>query len=181
MKTSNLILATATAIAIGGCSGMMPGMDSSAKPIAVAELKPTQGNDVVGTTSFTRKGDQILVNARVRGLSPGAHGFHIHEKGDCSAPDATSAGGHFDPHGKPHGGHDGMNRHAGDLGNLVANDEGVAQLNIAIPASSASLEKGADDSIIGRGLIVHGNADDLRTQPSGDSGPRVACGVISMG
>lgn len=176
--TSTLMLAAATAVTFAGCSGMMPGMGSSDKA-AVAQLSPTQGNDAKGTATFTPKGDKIRVSGQVSGLKPGAHGFHIHEKGDCSAPDATSAGGHFNPGGKPHGGHEGTNRHAGDLGNIVANDNGIANFDITIPGDVLSFGKG-DNSLLGRGLIVHAGADDRTSQPSGDSGARVACGVINM-
>lgn len=168
-----------TTLALSACANLMPS-SKAPKPIAVADLKPTQGNDVTGTVTFLPKGEQILVDARVKGLKPGAHGFHIHEKGDCSAPDAKSAGEHFNPTGKPHGSHNGIDRHAGDLGNLIADADGNATLTIAIPMTDLSMEKGADDSIGGRAVIVHADPDDYKTQPSGASGARLACGVIGM-
>lgn len=180
MKTACMLILGAAAITTAGCAGMMPGRGASTTPIAVADLKPTQGNDVTGTTTFTRQGNQILVDARIKGLKPGAHGFHIHEKGDCSAPDATSAGGHFNPDGRPHGSHETSERHAGDLGNLMADANGEATLKIAIPATGISMEKEGASSIVGKGLIVHADPDDYKTQPTGNSGKRLACGVIAL-
>jgi superoxide dismutase, Cu-Zn family len=147
-------------------------------PTATAALAPTKGSQVAGNVTFVQKGDKVLVDARVTGLSPGLHGFHVHEKGDCTAPDAASAGGHFNPRKAPHGGPDSPQRHAGDLGNLNADTNGVAVYH----AEAVGISVGTgEDSIVGRAVIVHANADDLRTQPSGNSGPRLACGLISKG
>jgi Cu-Zn family superoxide dismutase len=121
-------------------------------------------------------GDQVLVEAEIKGLTPGLHGIHIHEKGDCSAPDATSAGGHFNPAGKPHGGPEGAERHAGDLGNLIADSYGTAILKVTV--GGISIVKDAPNSVIGRSLIVHADPDDYKTQPTGNSGKRVACAII---
>jgi Cu-Zn family superoxide dismutase len=105
------------------------------------------------------------------------HGFHIHEKGDCSAPDASSAGSHFNPGSKPHGGPSGGDRHGGDLGNLSADNYGTATVKLNV--EGISVAQGAPNSIVGRALIVHADADDLKTQPTGNSGKRIACGVIA--
>jgi len=121
-----------------------------------------------------RVGGQVRVEGAFTGLSPGSHGFHIHEKGDCSAPDATSAGGHFNPTGMPHAGPADPNRHVGDFGNLEADASGNAYYSRAL--SSISLE--GDSSIIGKAIVIHAKPDDLKTQPSGNSGDRVGCGVI---
>lgn len=163
-------------VLLAGCAAM----SSGPKPIAVATLSPTQGNQTNGTVSFVQKGDQILVDARIDGLTPGAHGFHVHEKGDCSAPDAMSAGGHFNPGGRAHGGPSHAEHHAGDFGNLEADASGRASLQLTVPASQISLDKGAANSIVGKGLIVHADPDDFKTQPTGNSGKRLACGVISL-
>ncbi len=141
---------------------------------ATAELKPTQGNQAHGTVTFTRERNGLRVVADLSGLTPGEHGFHIHEKGDCSAPDASSAGGHFNPAGMPHGGPQSVRRHAGDFGNLRADNSGRAHAVFVDPL--LTLE--GPSSIIGRSVIVHANPDDLTSQPAGNSGPRVACGVI---
>jgi Cu-Zn family superoxide dismutase len=111
----------------------------------------------------------------VTGLAPGSHGFHIHEKGDCSAPDGTSAGGHFNPLGKPHAHPTVADRHAGDLPMLEADASGNATLTATIDL--VTIGSGATD-IVGRGVIVHKDPDDWKTQPTGNSGARVACGVI---
>jgi Cu-Zn family superoxide dismutase len=110
------------------------------------------------------------------GLKKGKHGFHIHEFGDCSAPDGTSAGGHFNPEGKMHGAPVDMSRHAGDMGNIEADESGKAHLEYIDPMMSLT----GDHSIIGRSVILHQNEDDLKTQPTGNAGPRIACGVIGV-
>ncbi len=142
---------------------------------AVAQMEPTQGNKTKGTVEFVQEGDKVRVVASISGLTPGLHGFHIHEKGDCSAPDATSAGGHFNPTGAPHGDPMQSKHHAGDLPQLTANAAGEARLEVTLPG--ITLGAGANN-IVGRGLIVHAAADDYKTQPTGNSGGRVACGVI---
>jgi Cu-Zn family superoxide dismutase len=161
-------------VALAGCASM------STAPVAVATLAPTQGNSTSGTVSFIQKGDELLIDARISGMTPGVHGFHIHEKGDCSAPDASSAGGHFNPSGTKHGDPLHGEHHGGDFGNLVADASGSASLQLKIPTSQISLNKNATNSIIGKGLIVHADPDDYMTQPTGNSGKRLACGVISL-
>jgi Cu-Zn family superoxide dismutase len=121
-------------------------------------------------------GEGVHFTGTVTGLPPGQHGFHIHETGDCSAPDASSAGGHFNPTGAPHGAPSAAEHHAGDLGNIEANAEGQAEVNIH--ANGVSLEEAAPNSIKGKAVIVHAAADDLQTQPTGNAGARLACGVI---
>jgi Cu-Zn family superoxide dismutase len=160
---------------IAGCAGM-----SSRSTVAEAVMNPTKGNAVNGKVQFEQKDDQLIVTADLHGLTPGSHGFHIHEKGDCSAPDASSAGGHFNPgkthHGDPlHGEH-----HGGDFGNLVADANGNAAFQLSVPASQINLALDTPNSIIGKGLIVHADPDDYVTQPTGNSGKRVACGVITL-
>ena len=143
---------------------------------AICVLYPTQGNSVSGSVTFLRTDKGIKVIVDVAGLSKGKHGFHIHEFGDCSAPDGTSAGGHFNPEGKSHGAPMDMTRHAGDMGNLEADDSGKAHLEYIDPMMSF---EGAN-SIIGKSVILHKNEDDLKTQPTGNAGPRIACGVIGL-
>jgi Cu-Zn family superoxide dismutase len=149
----------------------------SKKQSATAVLAATKGNSVTGTVNFTQKGDVVLIEAKINGLKPnGVHGFHVHEKGNCSAPDAASAGGHFNPSASQHGGPSGTARHGGDLGNLKADAGGFAQMSIEVSGISLGT---AADSIIGRAVVVHAGADDLKSQPAGNSGARVACGLIS--
>ncbi len=143
---------------------------------AVAVLNPTAGNDVRGVVTFLRTEGGVYVVAEVRGLTPGPHGFHVHQLGDCSAPDGTSAGGHFNPTGHDHGGPDSEVRHVGDLGNIVADAEGNARHEV----TDSQLQLDGPHSIVGRGLIVHAGEDDLASQPTGAAGARVACGVIGV-
>jgi len=142
---------------------------------ATATLAPTAGNTTAGSVTFTQNGDKVTVNAKLTGLAPGGHGFHIHEKGDCSAPDAMSAGGHFNPTGKPHGAPD-ADHHAGDMPMLQADASGNATLTTDL--KGIGIGSGPGD-IVGKAVIVHKDADDYKTQPTGNSGARVACGVIN--
>jgi Cu-Zn family superoxide dismutase len=144
---------------------------------ACAVLYPTLGNKVEGLVHFDQVGKEVKVSGRITGLSPGKHGFHIHMFGDCSAPDATSAGEHFNPDHKDHGGPQNQNRHVGDLGNLQVGADGVATFSMT--DSTISLE--GPNSVIGRALIIHAKEDDLKSQPVGGAGARLACGTIGLG
>ena len=137
---------------------------------ATAQLEPKSGSQVTGTVTFTKVGDDVQVLADVQNLKPGRHGFHIHEKGDCSAPDAASAGAHFNPTQQHHGGPMTAEHHAGDLGNVEADASGKAHLDW-----KGKLSLTGKDSIIGKSVVVHEKEDDLKTDPSGNSGARVAC------
>lgn len=148
---------------------------------AEVELKPTQGNTAKGSVRFKQQDGQLQIDADIAGLTPGVHGFHLHEKGDCSAPDGTSAGGHFNPGGHQHGGPQAAARHGGDFGNITADASGKATLHLSVPTSQISLDAGAPGNIVGRGMIVHADPDDLMTQPTGNAGKRVACGVVVAG
>jgi Cu-Zn family superoxide dismutase len=173
-------------IVVAGCGGgsrkaetqSQSPASTPAGPTATATLHPTSGNTAQGTVTFTQEADGVRIFATFTGLTPGKHGFHIHQNGDCSAPDGSSAGGHFDPTGMPHGGPDSPQHHAGDLGNITADEAGNASYE-ALNAS-ISLREGPT-SIIGRSIVVHEGEDDLTSQPSGNSGARVACGVIEAG
>jgi superoxide dismutase, Cu-Zn family len=143
---------------------------------AICVLIPTQGNNVSGAITFTKTSDGILVKGDIHGLTPGKHGFHIHECGDCSAVDGSSAGGHFNPTNMPHGAPMDMKRHEGDMGNIEADTSGNAHVEYTDKMMTLS----STDSIIGRSIIVHKGTDDLKTQPTGNSGARVACGVIGI-
>jgi Cu-Zn family superoxide dismutase len=132
---------------------------------------------VKGTVEFKQIDDGVEVTANIEGLKKGDHGFHIHEKGDCSAPDAASAGGHFNPSNHKHGGPESAEHHEGDLGNLTAGADGKATKTFTM--KGITLDEGAT-SIVGKGFIIHEKADDLKTQPTGNAGGRVACGVITL-
>ena len=165
-----LIAVAAAGAVLAGCAGM-PGSG----PSATASLEATKGNTTAGTVNFVQKGDKVAVTAKVSGLSPGSHGFHIHDKGDCSSGDGMSAGGHFNPQGKPHAHPTTADRHAGDMPMLVADSYGEATLTVELDV--ITIGAGAAD-IVGRSVIVHKDPDDFKTQPTGNSGARVACGVI---
>lgn len=143
---------------------------------AVAVLHPTEGSNVSGTVTFEAVDEGVQVEGEFEGLSEGKHGFHIHQYGDCSAEDASSAGGHYNPDESQHGSPTAENRHMGDMGNLSASDDGTATIDYVDPEISLD---GADN-VIGRAVIVHGGEDDLESQPSGAAGPRMACGVIGL-
>ena len=155
------------------------GMEQDTLEMAYAQLQPTEGNDVRGTVSFTEAPEGVRVVASVMGLEEGEHGFHIHETGDCSAPDASSAGGHYAPDDSPHGAPTDAQdqRHLGDLGNITAEANGQASYERV----DEYLTLSGPNSIIGKAVIVHENPDDLETQPTGNAGPRLACGVIERG
>ena len=194
---TRLALPTAVALALiaGGCesSGQDDSSSSSAqkmdtsgekKATAVATLKtapaastqPAWGKPT-GTVTFTPAGDdKVKVAYDLKGLTPGTHGFHIHEKGDLSAADFSSAGPHFNPTKHKHSGPNAKERHAGDLGNVEADTSGNAKGNVT--AEGLSIGTGAANDIVGRSIVVHEKADDLKSDPSGNSGARVAAGVI---
>jgi len=146
-------------------------------PAAVAAVQPLGPSSVKGTVRFTQLEHGVEIAADITGLTPGSHGFHIHEFGDCSAADGSSAGGHFNPEGEPHGGPDAAAAHAGDYGNLEADASGHAVLKLV--SHRITLDQGAS-GVIGRSVIVHGKADDLTSQPAGNAGPRIGCGVIML-
>ena len=170
-KTITLAAAAALVAACGG----MPQIGGG--NVAVAELQPTKGNSATGTVTFTQRGNLVRVEANVRGLKPDAeHGFHVHEKGDCGSGDGMSAGGHFNPAASPHGDyHAGGPRHAGDMPNLRADSEGSARATFDV--SGVAVGSGSAD-VVGKGLIVHRDPDDYKSQPAGNAGPRLACAVI---
>jgi superoxide dismutase, Cu-Zn family len=144
---------------------------------AVAVLHPTSGQHCHGVVRFTQDGESVKVVADLEGLTPGQkHAFHIHQYGDCSSPDGMSAGGHYNPEGHQHGLPDTESRHAGDLGNVQADDQGKAHYELTVTNVSIG---GTKNPIIGRGVIVHAKVDD-GTQPVGNAGGRIACGVIGI-
>jgi superoxide dismutase, Cu-Zn family len=157
----------------------MASMTVSPAPIrnAVAVLNPTAGNNCHGVIRFTQDGDAVKVVADIEGLTPGQqHAIHVHDFGDCSAPDATSAGSHYNPEGHQHGLPATSERHAGDLGNLTADKDGKAHYEITVTNCSLA---GAMNPILGRAVIVHAKLDD-GGQPVGNAGARIACGVIGV-
>jgi Cu-Zn family superoxide dismutase len=162
-------LAAFVVVAATGCTTISP-----AQPGALATLAPTQGNTANGTVRFSKLDDKVVVEVNLKDLTPGLHGFHVHDKGDCSAPDGSSAGGHFNPTGAQHGSPTSAAHHLGDLPMLVADDKGRVKLR----DTQNLLALDGPNSIIGKAVVVHAQADDFQTQPAGNSGARVACGVI---
>ncbi len=192
MKTA--LLASTTALLLAACSSTpQTRSDTAAADTAPAapelatastlqnasvNLAAASGSLVSGRLSIMPMGEGLHLTGEVGGLEPGStHAIHIHEKGDCSAADASSAGGHFNPTGSPHGRAGTPTHHAGDMDNIVANAEGVADINIHL--ADVTLGGGAANDIAGRAVIVHAAPDDYTSQPSGNAGARVACGVIN--
>ena len=183
---STLMLAIAAAL-LAGCAstGTPTATAAAAAPAkstasrATVNLAPASASLVSGTLTLVPMGDGVHITGEVGGLKPGdVRGFHIHEKGDCSAADASSAGGHFNPGAQAHGRAGQGAHHAGDTDNIVANAKGVARIDAHV--TGVTLGGGAGNDIAGRAVIVHAAADDYTTQPTGNAGARVACGVIKV-
>ncbi len=179
MKCSPLVGLTLLAIASGtGCGADVEHATSAEGPVvtrAIAVMQPTRGNRVRGIVSFTGVAGGVRIEADITGLTPGRHGFHVHQWGDVSGPDGRSAGGHFDPHGTGHALPTGEPRHVGDLGNLEADESGAARYERV----DSQIALRGTNSIVGRGLVIHALADD-GGQPTGNAGARVAMGVIGI-
>ena len=144
---------------------------------AICVMTPTEGNSTSGVITFTKTDKGILIEGKIQGLKPNAtHGFHIHQFGDISSPDGTAAGGHFNPHGADHAGPEAEMRHVGDLGNIESDADG----NATYKRVDAAIKFTGDESIIGRGMIIHADPDDLKSQPTGAAGARIAQGVIGV-
>lgn len=146
---------------------------------AAVQLSPTPGNTANGGLKLTAAGTGVKLSGMLQGLKPDTEfGFHFHEKGDCSAPDATSAGEHFNPTSQDHGKPQAQPHHAGDMLNVKSDAQGVAEVSVDNP--DVSLQTGQPNDIIGKALVLHARPDDYKTQPAGDSGDRIACGVVAI-
>jgi Cu-Zn family superoxide dismutase len=176
-------------LALAACGGQTtrptpPPKPVGPKPVSTAQagqviLASASGSLVSGKLALRPMGDGVHFTGEIGGLTPNSsHAIHVHEKGDCSAADASSAGGHFNPVGQPHGQVDHGPHHAGDMNNIVADAEGVAKVDVH--ASGVTLGGGAMNDVSGRAVIVHASADDYRSQPAGNAGARLACGVIKI-
>jgi Cu-Zn family superoxide dismutase len=171
MRTLARVSILAAAVTAAGCAALQP-----SGPKAFATLEPRSGSQVSGTVAFAERGGQVVAHVELGGLAPGSvHGFHVHEKGDCSAPDASTTGGHFNPTGSAHGRAGGAVHHLGDMPSLTA--DGAGRVRVDLELAGVTVAPGPD-SIVGRSVVVHRDADDFTTQPAGNSGPKVACGVI---
>lgn len=184
MKTA--LLAASAALVLAACasarSNDAPAPTTAAAAASTAReatvvLAPASGSLVSGRLTAMPMGSGVHFTGEIGGLTPGStHAIHIHERGDCSAADASSAGGHFNPANQPHGQVGTATHHAGDMNNITANAQGVARIDAH--AQGVTLGGGASNDVAGRAVIVHAQADDYRSQPSGDAGARVACGLI---
>lgn len=173
MKATTSLLAAGLVLALTACA-----TTGNASRNGSASLQARSGSQVTGSLAFMPMGDGLHLTGEVRGLTAGGtHAIHVHENGDCSAADGSSAGGHFNPAGAAHGRMNSANHHVGDMDNLVANANGVAEVNMHL--SAMSLGTGAANDVLGKAVIVHAAADDYTTQPTGNAGGRLACGVIS--
>jgi Cu-Zn family superoxide dismutase len=144
---------------------------------AVATLEGRSGSSLTGTATFTEAdGGDVSLTLRVQNAPAGAHAVHLHENGDCSARDASSAGKHWNPTGEIHGRRGEYSFHEGDIGNLTVGANRSGSLSVTV--TDWSLEETGDESVLGRALVVHSGADDFRTQPDGAAGQRIGCGVI---
>ncbi|UHQ20497.1 superoxide dismutase family protein [Lysobacter sp. KIS68-7] len=182
----NLAFAVLASAIVAGCSSSTPKTAEPQQPTAQstamhaqANLASASGSLVSGRVEFDPMGDGVHLTGTIGGLQPNSvHGIHVHEKGDCSAADASSAGGHFNPAGSAHGRASSTTHHAGDMDNITAGADGTAAISIHL--AGVTLGGGAANDIANRALVVHAAADDYTTQPSGNSGARVACGVIRI-
>lgn len=185
MKSDVAATESSTASARISASPAIQEARAEAAKIAVAKVTPAKSattrpvnNDVTGTVTFTQLGDKVVVVADISGLEPNTkHGFHIHDKSDLSAPDLMSTGGHWNPDHHIHGGPTTSSVHAGDMGNLEADANGKAHLELTLSGISVG---GPKNNVVGHSVIIHAGSDDLSSQPAGNSGPRVAGGVIEM-
>ena len=190
MKT--LIALTSTAVLLAGCAAPQPraeapvastasaGVAMPAVGSATIALAPASGSLVSGRLSAMGMGGGVHLAGDIGGLAPNStHGLHVPEKGDCSAVDASSAGPHFNPTGRAHGGPDAPAHHAGDLPNISAGADGIAHVNLHV--MGLTLGGAAASNIVGRALVVHAQGDDYASQPAGNSGARIACGVVRAG
>ena len=168
-----VLVCACAAIALSACQSVP---EEGAR--ATAQLLPTEGSKTFGEATFEQVGTKVRVTAFVQGLKPGQeHGLHIHEVGDCG-DHAKNAKGHFNPFDKPHGSPTSRERHAGDLPSLAANEQGRAKVQADVDLITLHPGRG---NIVGRSLMVHAGPDDFTSQPSGNSGDRIACGVIREG
>jgi Cu-Zn family superoxide dismutase len=155
------------------------GRESEDLSTAIARIAPKSGSSVTGEATLAQEDGKLSITVQLSSAPPGAHAVHLHEKGDCSAPDASSAGGHWNPDGKPHGKRGSGAFHAGDLGNVEIGPDGTGSLSLDV--SDWSLGAGSEKSPVGKAVVVHAQPDDFVTQPDGGGGQRIACGVVESG
>jgi Cu-Zn family superoxide dismutase len=172
IMNKRLLAGMCAALLVAGCAGMGEQREAT----ATAKLEPRSGSNVSGNLTFTQIGDVVRVTGEISGHTKGPKAMHIHEKGDCSDDKGMNTGGHFNPHKLKHGGPYDPVKHSGDLGNINFNDQGVAKVSFTVGDISVTRDKA--DGIVGKAVIVHADRDDFKTDPTGNAGGRVACGVI---
>ena len=176
-STPALALLIGMCLALAGCDS---DDDARWQQEAIAEIVPTtaSGSNVTGEAVFTQDGDDIMLTVDIENASPGLHAVHIHATGDCSAPDGTSAGGHWNPTDEAHGRWGGDSFHLGDLGNIPVGADGTGYIERT--TDLWDMGTGSDRDIVGKAIIVHAGEDDFTSQPSGAAGARIGCGVIEL-
>lgn len=177
----SLLLLISISLALISCERMQQQAGVLSTPSAkqaIATIGPTSGNSVTGMAIFTQNGDQITLTIEIQNASPGIHAVHIHENGDCSAPDGKSAGGHWNPTDVAHGKWGEGEFHLGDIGNITVGEDGTG--SIELTTNLWEIGTGSDVDVVGKGIIVHADADDFTSQPSGNAGARIGCGVIVL-
>jgi Cu-Zn family superoxide dismutase len=174
----NRLLVLGLAFAIAGCGNGEKTNGGSGETRATAAIGGRAGADVKGTATFTAKDGKVTLVVKIENAAPGLHACHIHEKGDCSAPDGASAGGHWNPTGKVHGKWGEGEFHLGDIGNISVGADGKGE--ISVTTDLWTVGGGAANDVVGKSVIVHENADDFKTQPTGNAGKRFGCGEINL-
>ena len=180
IKTSFLLL-IGISLALVGCERVRQHTDVLSTPTAkqaVARIDPASDSGVTGMAAFTQNGTQITFTIEIQNATLGLHGVHIHETGDCSAPDAKSAGGHWNPTDVAHGKWGVGEYHLGDIGNITVGEDGTGSFELT--TDLWEIGTGSDIDVVGKGIIVHADADDFVSQPSGNAGARIGCGVIVL-
>jgi len=181
MKIVRILLAAAPLALLAACGSTKASSPDAtaahpAGPTATASIEGRSGSSLTGTATFTQNGDAVHVIVDVTNAPEGVHAVHLHEKGDCSAPDATSAGGHFNPGHMEHGSPDAASHHAGDFGNMTVGGDGHGHLELDTRMLTVTP---GERSVAGRAVVVHAKEDDMKTQPTGNAGGRIGCGVVS--
>lgn len=178
-KISPVLLLIVLSISLASCAVMQKiGISSKPSKQARAAIGSASGSDLTGIAVFTQNGDKITLVVEVENTSPGVHAVHIHEKGDCSAADGTSAGGHWNPTNVAHGAWGEGEFHLGDIGNMTVGEDGTGR--IALTTDLWEIGTGSNVDVVGRGIIVHADPDDFTSQPTGAAGARIGCGAIEL-
>lgn len=177
LKAAVAVIAAVSLVGCATASSATQAPPSSDPRSATAKLESRSGSSVTGSATFTQTSEGVQVEIEIDGASEGPHGLHLHETGDCSAPDATSAGGHWNPTSEQHGDLAASSHHAGDLGNITVDADGKGRVTHTNPSWSIGPAEGKHD-VVGKAVVFHASADDLQSQPAGNSGARQACGVV---